>query len=56
MYRQYQALAERDGRRALLRSLATYRYYNMDQVVAQALTLYGRLIQDARGTPIAQSA
>jgi UDP-galactopyranose mutase len=25
--------------------LATYRYYNMDQVVAQALTLYARTLQ-----------
>ena len=23
--------------------LGTYKYYNMDQVVAQALTLYGKL-------------
>ena len=35
--------------------LATYRYYNMDQVVAQSLALYGRLTQRAR-EPIAQSA
>jgi UDP-galactopyranose mutase len=28
--------------------LATYRYYNMDQVVGQALTLYEKLAQERR--------
>jgi len=28
--------------------LATYKYYNMDQVVAQALTLYARLCNLSR--------
>ena len=43
MYRQYQLLAERTPGVHFAGRLATYRYYNMDQVVAQALTLYGRL-------------
>src|SRR5438067_3758699 len=42
IYRQYQALAEQAGVHFVGR-LATYRYYNMDQVVAQALTLYAKL-------------
>src|SRR6266496_2800375 len=42
IYRQYQALAEASGIHFVGR-LATYKYYNMDQVVAQALTLYAKL-------------
>jgi len=42
IYRQYQELAEASGIHFVGR-LATYKYYNMDQVVAQALTLYARL-------------
>lgn len=42
VYKQYQALAEQAGVHFVGR-LATYKYYNMDQVVAQALTLYAKL-------------
>ena len=42
LYRQYQTLAEEAGIHFVGR-LATYKYYNMDQVVAQALTLYARI-------------
>lgn len=42
VYRQYQELAEASGIHFVGR-LATYKYYNMDQVVAQALTLYAKL-------------
>jgi UDP-galactopyranose mutase len=42
VYKQYQALAEAAGVHFVGR-LATYKYYNMDQVVAQALTLYAKL-------------
>jgi UDP-galactopyranose mutase len=42
VYRQYQELAEAAGVHFVGR-LATYKYYNMDQVVAQALTLYAKL-------------
>src|SRR5438477_1471931 len=42
IYRQYQELAEQAGVHFVGR-LATYKYYNMDQVVGQALTLYARL-------------
>ncbi|HEX6737051.1 MAG TPA: UDP-galactopyranose mutase [Vicinamibacteria bacterium] len=42
-YRRYQALAEATPGVHFVGRLATYRYYNMDQVVAQALTLYAKL-------------
>jgi UDP-galactopyranose mutase len=43
LYRKYEALAQAAQRVHFVGRLATYRYYNMDQVVAQALTLYHRL-------------
>jgi UDP-galactopyranose mutase len=48
LYKRYQALADVTPRVHFVGRLATYRYYNMDQVVAQALTLYGRLCGDRR--------
>jgi UDP-galactopyranose mutase len=47
IYRQYQDLAEASGIHFVGR-LATYKYYNMDQVVAQALTLYAKLCNLSR--------
>src|SRR5438105_4475179 len=47
IYRQYQNLATEAGVHFVGR-LATYKYYNMDQVVAQALTLYARLCNVGR--------
>jgi len=43
LYKQYQALAEATPNVHFVGRLATYKYYNMDQVVAQALTLVARL-------------
>lgn len=43
IYRRYEALARATQGVHFVGRLATYRYYNMDQVVAQALTLYGKL-------------
>jgi UDP-galactopyranose mutase len=43
LYRRYQELAEATPGVEFIGRLATYKYYNMDQVVAQALTLYSRL-------------
>jgi UDP-galactopyranose mutase len=43
LYRKYQTLAESTPSVHFSGRLGTYRYYNMDQVVAQSLTLYGRL-------------
>jgi UDP-galactopyranose mutase len=43
IYRQYQALAQTAPGVHFLGRLGTYKYYNMDQVVAQALTLYSKI-------------
>jgi UDP-galactopyranose mutase len=43
LYKKYQALAEATPNVHFVGRLATYRYYNMDQVVAQALTLIAKL-------------
>jgi UDP-galactopyranose mutase len=42
-YKAYKALADDTAGVHFVGRLATYRYYNMDQVTAQALTLYARL-------------
>jgi UDP-galactopyranose mutase len=44
LYKKYQALAETATGVHFVGRLATYKYYNMDQIVAQALTLCGKLI------------
>ena len=44
LYKRYQALAEATPGVHFLGRLGTYKYYNMDQVVAQALTLYSKLV------------
>jgi len=43
LYARYHELAKAQPRVHFVGRLATYRYYNMDQVVAQALKLYGDL-------------
>jgi UDP-galactopyranose mutase len=43
LYKQYQELAAKTPGVHFLGRLGTYQYYNMDQVVAQALTLYSKL-------------
>ncbi|HEX2099594.1 MAG TPA: UDP-galactopyranose mutase [Candidatus Synoicihabitans sp.] len=43
LYKKYQLLAEQTPNVHFVGRLATYRYYNMDQVVGQALTLFSRL-------------
>lgn len=43
LYKQYQALADATANVHFVGRLATYRYYNMDQVVAQALTMVAKL-------------
>lgn len=43
LYRRYQELARATPLVHFAGRLGTYKYYNMDQVVAQALTLYARL-------------
>ncbi|MBV9129807.1 MAG: UDP-galactopyranose mutase [Verrucomicrobia bacterium] len=43
LYKKYQALAAQTPHTHFVGRLATYRYYNMDQVVGSALTLYAEL-------------
>jgi UDP-galactopyranose mutase len=43
IYQQYQQLAEHTPGVHFVGRLATYRYYNMDQVVGQALSTYARM-------------
>jgi UDP-galactopyranose mutase len=43
LYKRYAALAAQTAGVMFVGRLATYRYYDMDQVVAQALTTYKRL-------------
>ncbi|MBA3338032.1 MAG: UDP-galactopyranose mutase [Chloroflexia bacterium] len=43
LYKRYQALADQTPNVHFVGRLATYKYYNMDQVVAQALTTYNRI-------------
>jgi UDP-galactopyranose mutase len=45
LFRRYQALADATPDVTFVGRLATYRYYNMDQVVAQALSTYARMIK-----------
>jgi UDP-galactopyranose mutase len=43
LYKRYQELADVTPNVHFLGRLGTYKYYNMDQVVAQALTLYSKI-------------
>lgn len=48
LYKKYKALAEATPGVYFVGRLATYKYYNMDQVVAQALTIYTQLSRRQR--------
>ena len=43
IYGRYKALADATSSVHFVGRLATYKYYNMDQIVAQALTTYGKI-------------
>jgi UDP-galactopyranose mutase len=43
LYAKYKALANLETEVHFVGRLATYKYYNMDQIVAQALTQYGKI-------------
>lgn len=53
LYKKYQALAEATPDVHFVGRLATYRYYNMDQVVGQALTLFAKLSKVKRAEALA---
>ena len=48
LYKKYQALAEATPDVLFVGRLATYKYYNMDQVVGQALSVYAKLMGQKR--------
>lgn len=56
LYKKYQGLADATEGVHFVGRLATYRYYNMDQVVAQALTVYARLCGVSRTQAISMKA
>jgi UDP-galactopyranose mutase len=56
LYRKYQMLAAATKGVYFVGRLATYKYYNMDQVAAQALTLYSKLTSQSRQEALAHGA
>lgn len=50
-YKKYKALAEQTPGVHFVGRLATYKYYNMDQVTAQALSLFKKLKAEATNEP-----
>ncbi len=54
LFKRYEALADAEDDVTFVGRLATYRYYNMDQVVGQALATYRRLRE--RVTPVLSAA
>jgi UDP-galactopyranose mutase len=56
LYRKYQMLAASTPNVHFAGRLGTYRYYNMDQVTAQALTLFGKLTGQRRADVLASPA
>jgi len=44
LYRKYKALADATRDVYFVGRLATYKYYNMDQIVAQSLTTYAKIV------------
>ena len=50
LYRKYQALADATSAVTFVGRLATYKYYNMDQVIAQALATYDRMTASTAGS------
>jgi UDP-galactopyranose mutase len=53
LYQRYKALADRSEGVRFAGRLATYKYYNMDQVVAQALAMYAKMRGAASWTQVA---
>jgi UDP-galactopyranose mutase len=53
LYEKYKALANATPAVHFVGRLATYKYYNMDQIVAQALTLYAKMNSVTRKDAVA---
>ena len=56
LFKRYQALADAETDVTFVGRLASYRYYNMDQVVAQALATFERLRAPRAAVPAAVTA
>ena len=56
LYKRYRELADQTPDVHFVGRLATYRYYNMDQVVAQALTLFGKIAGVSRAEALTEPA
>ncbi len=56
LYRRYKALADARPNVRFVGRLATYKYYNMDQVVAQALAVFDKICGKAAAVAGARSA
>ncbi|HVF66992.1 MAG TPA: UDP-galactopyranose mutase [Pyrinomonadaceae bacterium] len=56
LYVKYKALADAEPDVHFVGRLATYRYYNMDQIVAQALTTYAKIRGEKRAAAATASA
>ena len=56
LFKRYEALADAQTGVTFVGRLATYRYYNMDQVVGQALATYRRMRAKAIGVPAVAAA
>jgi UDP-galactopyranose mutase len=56
LYAKYKALADLETEVHFVGRLATYKYYNMDQIVAQALTQYGKIVGMKRKEAVEVSA
>ena len=56
LYRKYEMLAASTAGVRFCGRLGTYRYYNMDQVTAQALALYGKMTGQAWRQTLANPA
>lgn len=50
LFKKYEALAQQSPNVIFAGRLATYRYYNMDQVVGQALAIFRRIAEQERST------
>jgi UDP-galactopyranose mutase len=56
LYAKYKALADATSGVRFVGRLATYKYYNMDQIVAQALTTYAKISGEKRALAAAAVA
>ena len=55
LFKRYEALALGTPNVTFVGRLATYRYYNMDQVVGQALSVYRRMVAKLSEAPVSES-